>query len=146
MTNVSFRCVDYVCYANVQVAPLKQGCFGIVHCSTVFSPEWEMYWDSLLDNFGSCANDSAATRVSWTGPQLFKTFSVHTNPITRVMFSTKHCVSGRSNSQVYFFGKYSNIPGKALFHDNDHVTFMGWFLVGHHLHILWHPKFYKIYK
>ena len=42
-TNVSFRCVDYICYANVQVAPLKQGCFGIVHCLTVFSPEWEMY-------------------------------------------------------------------------------------------------------
>ena len=62
------------------------------------------------------------------------------NPITRVMFSTKHCVSGRSNSQVYFFGKYSNIPGKALFHDDDHVTFMGWFLVGHHLHILWTSK------
>ena len=40
------------------------------------------------------------------------------------MFSTKHCISGRSNSQVYFFGKYSNIPGKALFHDDDHVTFM----------------------
>ena len=40
-------------------------------------------------------------------------------------FSTKHCVSGRSNYQVYFFGKYSNIPGKALFHDDDHVTSMG---------------------
>ena len=49
----------------------------------------------------------------------------NTNPITKVMFSTKHCVSGRSNSQVYFFGKYSNIPGKAIFHDDDHVTFMG---------------------
>ena len=63
----------------MQVAPLKQGCFGIVHCLTVFSPEWEMYWHSLLDNFGSCAGDSAATRVSWTGPQLFQMFSVHTS-------------------------------------------------------------------
>ena len=59
------------------------------------------------------------------GPQLFQTFSVHTSPITKVMLLSKHLVSGRSNSQVYIFGKYSNILGKALFNDGDHVTFMG---------------------
>ena len=45
-------------------------------------------------------------------PQLFQTFTVHTCPITKVMLSAKHLISGRSNSQVYFLGKYSNIPGK----------------------------------
>ena len=59
------------------------------------------------------------------GPQLFQTFSVHTSPITKVMLSSKHLVCGRSNSQVYVFGKYSNIPGKALFHDGDYITFKG---------------------
>ena len=58
------------------------------------------------------------------GPQRFQMFTVHTSPITMVMLSAKHLVSGRSNSQVYFLAKYLNIPGKALFHDGDHVTFM----------------------
>ena len=111
---------------------MKQGSLGIVHFLTVFSPELEMDWVSLLDSFGSCA----AQRVSGTGPQLFQTFTVHTSHITKVMLSAKHLVSGMSNSQVYFWGKYSNIPGKALFHDGDHVTFMAWFSVGHQSHIL----------
>ena len=59
------------------------------------------------------------------GPQLFQMFSVHTSPIIKVMLSSKHLVCGTSNSQVYVFGKYSNILGKVLFHVGDHVTFMG---------------------
>ena len=59
------------------------------------------------------------------GPQLFQTFSVHTSPITKVMLSSKHLVCGRPNSHVYAFGKYLNIPGKALFYDGEYVTFVG---------------------
>ena len=49
---------------------------------------------------------------------------VHRTHQHKHMLSAKHLVSGRSNSKVYFLGKYSNIHGKALFHDGDHVTFM----------------------
>ena len=34
-TDVSFRCVDYICYANVQVAHVKQGSFVSAHCLNV---------------------------------------------------------------------------------------------------------------
>ena len=68
------------------------------------------------------------------GPQLFQAFTVHTSPITKVMLSEKHLVSGRSNclgfppeiclgNSVYPAG-LEVVVVKALFHDDGHVLFI----------------------
>ena len=104
----------------MQVAPVKQGSLGSVHCLTVFSLSGKWIEIAYWTISGAVQHQESVGQ----GPQLFQTFTVHTSPITKVMLSAKDLVSGRSNSQVYFVGKYSNIHGKALCHDGDHVTFM----------------------
>ena len=99
----------------MQVAPVKQGSLGIIHCLTVSALSGKWIEIAFWTIFAAVQRQESVGQ----GPQLFQTFTVHTSHITKVMLSAKHLVSGRSNSKVYFLRKCSNIPGKALFHDGE---------------------------